>query len=186
MERNAMLTPRLETARLILREWRAADLDAFAAFYADPEVMRYLSGEPLARNDAWRNMSSAAGHWVLRGYGLWVVERKSDGAVLGRVGLINPEGWPGLEVGWTLGRPYWGQGYATEAARPAMNYAFLTQNVDRVISLIDADNKASQAVAQRLGETCGPDYELVIAGKSYSTQMWSITREEWRNRAALP
>jgi len=180
------MIPRLETERLIMREWRASDLDAFASIYGDPEVMRYLGGDTLARNDAWRNMATAAGHWVLRGYGLWVVERKTDGAVMGRVGLINPEGWPGLEVGWTLGRPHWGSGYATEAARAAMRYAFLTQNVDRLISLIDPDNKASQAVARRLGETQGPDYELVFGGKRYPTQIWSIAREEWRKSAMRP
>lgn len=180
------MIPRLHTERLVLREWRNSDLDTFAAFYADVEVMRYLSGEPLARGDAWRNMAIAAGHWVLRGYGLWVVERKSDAAVIGRVGLINPEGWPGLEVGWTLGKPYWGHGYATEAARVAIDYAFLTQDVDRVISLIHADNEASKAVAKRLGESPGVTHDLVIGGKAFATQLWSISREEWRKRAALP
>src|SRR5206468_9305586 len=132
--RRIRMIPRLATPRLIMREWRDSDLDAFAAFFGDIEVMRHLSGETQARNDSWRTMASAAGHWVLRGYGLWVVERKSDGAVIGRVGLINPEGWPGLEVGWTLGRPYWGEGYATESARAAVNYGFLTQAADRLIS----------------------------------------------------
>jgi RimJ/RimL family protein N-acetyltransferase len=179
------MIPRLQTERLVLREWRNSDLDVFATFYADPDVMRYLGGDTLARNDSWRNMAVAAGHWVLRGYGLWVVERTSDGVVIGRVGLINPEGWPGLEVGWTLGKPYWGQGYATEAASAAMNYGFLTQPVERLISLIDPDNKASQAVAQRLGESRGADYALVIGGKSYATQIWSIGRDEWRRRAVL-
>jgi RimJ/RimL family protein N-acetyltransferase len=169
-----------------MREWREEDLDAFAAFYADAEVMRFLSGETMARNDAWRAISSSAGHWVLRGYGTWVVERKTDGAVVGRVGLINPEGWPGLEVGWTLGRPYWGHGYATEAAKAAMNYGFLTQGVDRLLSLIDPENKPSQAVARRLGETQGPEHQLLIAGRQHVCHIWSITREEWRRRAALP
>jgi RimJ/RimL family protein N-acetyltransferase len=180
------MIPRLETERLAMREWRASDIDAFAKIYGDAEVMRYLGGEPLARNDAWRNMASAAGHWMLRGYGLWVVERKSDAAVIGRVGLINAEGWPGLEVGWTLGRPYWGSGYATEAARAAMAYGFITQNTDKLISLIAPENKASQAVARRLGESSGPDYELVLGGVSYPVQIWSISREEWRTRAAAP
>jgi len=180
------MIPRLQTERLVLREWRHSDLDAFAAFSADLDVMRYLTGEPIARNDTWRNMASAAGHWVLRGYGVWVVERTADSAVIGRVGLINPEGWPGLEVGWTLGRSYWGQGYATEAARAAMNYGFLTQPMEKLISLIDPDNKASQAVAKRLGESCGPGYDLVIEDKSHPVQIWSISREEWRKRAVLP
>ena len=180
------MIPRLHTQRLVLREWRNSDLDAFAAFYGDADVMRYLGGDTLARNDAWRSMATAAGHWVLRGYGLWVVERQSDGAVIGRVGLINSEGWPGLEVGWTLGKPHWGQGYATEAARAAMAYGFLTQPVEKLISLIDPDNKPSQAVAQRLGESRGPDYDLVVGGKSHPVQIWSISRDEWRKRAVLP
>lgn len=179
------MIPRLKTERLTLREWRADDIDAFAAIFGDAEVMRYLTGEPVARSEAWRNMAAAAGHWVLRGYGTWVVERTSDGSVLGRVGLIKGEGWPGLEVGWTLGRPYWGNGYATEAARASMNYGFLTQSVDKLISLINPENEASQAVARRLGETPGPDYELVLGTQRYSTQIWSITREEWRRHANL-
>ncbi len=173
------MIPRLETGRLILRGYKPEDFEPFAAFMADEDVMRYLSGAPMARNDAWRNLASLIGHWALRGYGMWAVERKSDGAFIGRIGLNNPEGWPGLEVGWTLGKPYWGQGYATEAARAALHYAFMTQPDERIISVIHPENRASQAVAARLGETKGPFHELVIGGKAYPTEIWSISRAEW-------
>ncbi len=176
------MIPRLETERLILRECRPQDFDAFAAFMADPDVVRYLHGEPMARADAWRAFAAGLGHWNLRGYGAWAVERKSDGAFMGRVGLINPEGWPALEVGWTLGKLYWGQGYATEAARASMRYGFLTQSVDRLISCIDPGNKASQAVALRLGETKGPRQDIVIAGKAFTADIWDISRADWQRQ----
>jgi RimJ/RimL family protein N-acetyltransferase len=173
------MIPRLETERLILREWRREDFEPLALFMADPDVTRYLNGEPLSRADAWRNMASLVGHWSLRGYGMWVVERKSDGAFLGRVGMNNPEGWPGLEVGWTLGKEHWGQGYATEAARVAMRYAFLTQPVDKIISVIHIENTPSQAVATRLGEARGPRHDIHVGGKIFPTELWGITRAQW-------
>lgn len=176
------MIPVLETERLILRGWRPEDFDVLAAFMADADVMKYLSGSPVSRNDAWRSLAVMVGHWELRGYGMWAVERKSDGALIGRIGLLYPEGWPALEVGWTLGKDYWGHGYATEAASASMRYAFLTQKVDRVISCIDPDNKASQAVAARLGETKGPTQQLTVAGETFTVDIWSISRAEWEKR----
>jgi len=178
------MIPRLETERLILREWRADDFEPFAQFMADEEVMRHLGGRALSRGDAWRNLARAIGHWHLRGYGTWAVQRKEDGALAGRVGLINPEGWPGLEVGWTLGRPYWGKGYATEAAIASLNYGFTTQKVDRLISVIDPANAASQAVARRIGEKKGERTVLTIEDESFPADIWYITRAEWKKRYA--
>jgi RimJ/RimL family protein N-acetyltransferase len=173
------MIPRLETERLVLRGLTAEDFEPLAEFMADPEVARYLTGEPLSRADTWRGLATALGHWHLRGYGVWAVERKSDRAFMGRVGMINPEGWPGLEIGWTLGRLYWGEGYATEAARAAMAYAFATQKVDRLISCIDPDNLASQAVAKRLGESKGERHTLHASSKDFIVDIWSITRAQW-------
>jgi RimJ/RimL family protein N-acetyltransferase len=81
-----------------------------------------------------------------------------------------------------LGRPYWGKGFATEAARAAMDYAFTTQPVERLISCIDPQNAASQAVAQRLGESKGERRALHISGKDFIVDVWSITRAEWMKR----
>ena len=176
------MIPRLETERLILRECRPEDFDAFAMFMADPEVVRFLHGEPMARADAWRAFAAGIGHWYLRGYGVWAVERKSDGAFMGRVGLYNPEGWPGLEVGWTLGKPYWGQGYATEAAKASLHYGFLTQPVDRLLSVIDPGNKRSQAVAIKLGENKGAAEDIILGGKIFRADVWSIARAKWQRQ----
>jgi len=176
--------PTLKTERLVMRAPCEDDLNAWAAIMADPDVTRYIAPAPMTRDEAWRSMAASLGHWQLRGYGAWSVERKSDGAMIGRVGMINPEGWPGLEIGWTLGKAYWGKGYATEAAAAAMRYAFLTQPVERLISNIDPDNAPSQAVAVRLGEIKGERAALRVAGKDYPIDIWSITRGEWQRRSA--
>ena len=142
----------LETERLLLRGFQESDLEQYARICADPEVMCFLGGNPFSREDAWRHIASMLGHWQLRGYGMWAVEEKSSGALLGRIGFNNPEGWPGFEVGWTLGRPYWGRGFATEGAHAALEYAFSELRQAHVISLVHPNNKASIRVAERIGE----------------------------------
>lgn len=144
---------RLETERLVMRMWRESDFDEYAELCADPEVMRFLGGKVFDRTEAWRQMASMIGHWYLRGYGIWAVEEKESGRLAGRIGCINPEGWPGFEVGWTLRREFWGKGYATEAARRALEYGFHELDRPHIISLIHPENRASIRVAERLGET---------------------------------
>jgi RimJ/RimL family protein N-acetyltransferase len=142
--------PVVETPRLVLRGWRAADFEAYAAMLADASVARFVGGV-LDAPGAWRQMALHTGHWALRGYGNWAVERRSDGVLLGRAGLWQPEGWPGLEVGWMLARDAWGQGYATEAARAAISWAWTELAADRLISIVARDNPRSVRVAERLG-----------------------------------
>jgi RimJ/RimL family protein N-acetyltransferase len=170
--------PVLETERLMLRAWRTSDFDAYADFSADPQTMRFLGGVQN-RNDAWRNFATIIGHWTLRGHGFWAVERKADGAMMGRIGLWRPEGWPGLEIGWTLARPYWSQGYASEAAKAARDFGFAQFAVDRLISLIDPENAPSRRVAQAIGETKAEPFDLLIAGKTYPVDIWEIPRQRW-------
>jgi len=167
--------PILQTERLLLRGWKEADLDPFARMMTDPEVARFIGGvQP--RSSVWRAIAMYAGLWMLRGYGLWVVERKSDGAFLGRVGLWQPESWPGLELAWSLDRPYWGNGYATEAAKAALDHGFRKLAVPKLVSLIDPDNAPSQRVARRLGETKGPQITVELYGRSFSREIWEIAR----------
>ncbi len=144
------MTPVLETERLVMREWRDADIDGIAAVYADEARARYI-GSACDRNESWRRMAAFAGHWALRGYGLWVLEGKADGAFKGWSGLWNPAGWLEPEVGWTLAAEACGQGFATEAAARARRYAYEILGWPTAMSLIAMPNQASIAVAERLG-----------------------------------
>ena len=154
--------PIVETERLRLRAFREDDLDAYAAMSADAEVMRFIgTGVTLDRAGTWRQMAGINGHWTLRGRGMWALERKSDGALLGRVGLIDPPDWPNLELGWLLGRSAWGQGYAREAARTALDWTRRTQPPQRLVSFIRPGNERSVRVALALGARREADAELL-------------------------
>jgi RimJ/RimL family protein N-acetyltransferase len=167
----------LETERLILRPFREADFERYAVMCADPEVMRYLGeGRALTRGEAWRQMAMILGHCQLRGYGLWAVEERGSGALLGRLGFFNPEGWPGFEIGWTLRRESWGRGYATEGARRALAYGFTEMGREHVISLIHPENRGSIRVAEKLGERLEGRTEVF----GHEALIYGITREAWR------
>jgi RimJ/RimL family protein N-acetyltransferase len=158
MEMNEVI---LETERLRLRWLREDDFDEYAKMGRDPEVMRFLGGTLTTEIEVWRQMASIMGHWYFRGYGIWAVEEKSTGKLVGRIGCLYPIGWPAFELGWTLSRESWGKGYATEGARRALAYAFNELDRDHVISLIAPDNVASIRVAERLGEKVEGQTELL-------------------------
>ena len=145
-----MTVPALETERLRLRGWREKDLPAFAQFWGDEATARFVGGV-CNREEAWRRMASYAGHWALRGYGLWAVEEKAGGRLAGYCGPWNPEGWPEREIGWGLVKHFHGRGYATEAARRAREFAYRELGWPTAVSYIAAENAASRRVAERLG-----------------------------------
>jgi RimJ/RimL family protein N-acetyltransferase len=166
---------------LLLRPLRESDVDAYAAMCADSEIMRYLSdGRTLDREDAWRQMAMLTGHWTLRGFGMWALEERGSGAFVGRAGLHYPEGWPGREVGWALARQHWGQGYATEAARAALDHAFDTLGWEHAISLIHPDNRRSIRVAERLGER----FEREATVRGQPAGLYVVSRATWKARAS--
>jgi RimJ/RimL family protein N-acetyltransferase len=146
--------PVIETERLILRPWRGADIAPNTAMLSDPDSARFITPDRKPVTDAlngWRNAAIMAGHWALYGAGMFVVEEKSSGQFTGRVGPWFPPSWPGFEVGWGIAKEFRGKGYAVEAARAAIDWAFANFEIEQVVHSIDPANLASQAVARRLG-----------------------------------
>jgi len=158
---------RLETDRLVLRRWRVADRDAFAALCADPEVMLWLGGV-LTRADADARIDRVEASFEVNGHGRYLLERKADGAFLGWCGImLAHESWPMAghpEIGWRLARHAWGAGYATEAARAALDDGFQRLGFQQVLALTSANNQASQAVMGRLGMVREPHRDFRHAG----------------------
>lgn len=150
--------PRLHTARLALREFRAEDFDAFAAHLADPESTAFLGA--CDRQTAWRIFGCQAGLWLLHGAGWWAVELRATAQVVGTVGAFFRDSIPGIELGWNTYRAFWGQGFASEAAREALRHALEVRGERQARALIDARNAASIRVALHLGLRYDRETEL--------------------------
>lgn len=172
--RDMMAMMLVDTARLSLRPPTGSDLQPYVDIHEDPEVLEYLTtaGPLRGREAAWRLLAVSIGHWQLRGYGQWTVVEKATDEIIGRVGLWHPEGWPGLEVGWVIRRSRWGQGFATEAARAAVDFAFTTVGAEHLISLIHPQNARSIRVAEKLGEQLEGTHE--VEGETH--QVYGIRR----------
>jgi RimJ/RimL family protein N-acetyltransferase len=166
----------LVTERLVLRPLAMDDLDALEPFYADPEVMRYIgTGETASREGAAESIRRMIQRFEADGFGQLTVVRREDGAVIGRCGLLvwddswNPTtraeatGDTELEIGYKLGRPYWGQGFATEAAAAVRDHAQSELGAKRLIALIRPGNVASERVAEKIGMRYERDVELMKA-----------------------
>jgi RimJ/RimL family protein N-acetyltransferase len=166
----------------VLRVPRLDDADAFAEYLADPEVMRFLGGETVPREDAPSVVRKWLDRWEANGVGPFAIERREDGRIVGRVGVIvwDTREWRNstfaeagehaqAELGWALMRAHWGNGYATEAARAVRDWARRERAVGRLISLINPDNVQSQRVAERLG---AQPTETVTLSDSHPAVVW--------------
>jgi RimJ/RimL family protein N-acetyltransferase len=168
----------IETERLLLRMPTADDFDGYLEMWTDPRVAEPMGGKPGTRFSTWQALAAQIGHWQMRGFGLYTVIEKQTGKFVGRVGPWCPEGWPGLEVGWTLLYAMWGNGYATEAAEACVGDVFASRNDERIISLILPTNQRSIAVAERIGER--PDGEVRLDhDPDRRILRYAIRREEW-------
>ena len=175
--------PVIETARLMLRPWRASDIAANTAMLSDPDTARFITPDhqPITSElKGWRNAAVIAGHWALHGFGMFAVEEKSSGRYIGRVGPYYPPEWPGFEVGWGIAKECRGQGYAVEAARAAIDWVFASFTVERIIHCIDPVNFASQAVARRLGAANEGAGKL----EGDIVDIWVTTRERWHRNGS--
>jgi RimJ/RimL family protein N-acetyltransferase len=175
----------LQTDRLVLRAPVPEDAETLAPMYADPEVMRYVGdGRTLTRAETERSVRRMIERWEADGFGLFTTVRKEDGAVIGRVGLLvwNTDTWEPttraqgaevpteVEVGYTLGRDFWGCGYATEAGSAVRDYALGRLGAERLIALIIHGNTASENVARKLGH----EYERDIMLGRREAQLFAL------------
>jgi RimJ/RimL family protein N-acetyltransferase len=175
----------LRTERLLLRQWQEADLEPFAQLNADPEVMTHFpSLLTRERSDALaRDISDSIEE---QGWGLWAVEVVDGPSFIGFVGLNEPRFEahfiPAVEVGWRLGREHWGYGYATEAARAAVDFGFGELGLDEIVAMVAPANARSRAVAERLGMTRNPaddfDHPRIPEGPLQRHVLYRLARPE--------
>ncbi len=155
-----------QTPRLILRQLTLDDMDELAGIYADPVVMRFFGSTYTYESTKQWLEERVFKFYEQRGWGLWATIYKIDNKLIGRCGLTPQlvDGTEEVEIGYLLAKEYWGMGLATEAACFSRDYGFEKLGVNRLISLIDPDNIASQKVAKKVGLTYEQD-----------TYMWNKT-----------
>jgi|SRR5579864_3062776 len=151
--------PTLHTPRLHLRLWRDEDLPAFAALNADVRVMEFFP-KPLERAESDALAARIRDKLASRGFGLWAVEVPEVADFIGFVGLSVPHFeahfTPCVEIGWRLAYEHWGRGYATEAARAALEFGFKSLALDEIVSFTTPVNRRSWGVMERIGMTRSP------------------------------
>lgn len=171
--------PTVGTERLVLRPFVDDDVDDYFAIHDTPEVRHWLRTHPsYDRSQAWAQLAFWMGQWALRNSGQWAVVERETGRMVGRAGTHRPErpDWPGLEVGWTFHPDVWGRGYATEAGRAAVEWAFANHPDDRLVSTILPSNTASQAVARRLGFTLAEPERVLSHFPLEPHGIWELPR----------
>lgn len=172
-----MTTPELSTPRLLLRAFVPEDLEALAAIFADPEVMRMNGSGVRSRAETEASLVANAEKWRTRGCGDWAVTRRATGELLGLCGFVER-----AVIGYIYSRATWGQGIATEAAAACLAYGFERLGFNEVSASAAATNAASRHVLEKVGMRRRPNASFDDQGGVY----YAITRLEWLAKAELP
>ncbi|MFF2073727.1 GNAT family N-acetyltransferase [Kitasatospora sp. NPDC058162] len=175
----------IETSRLILRRWREGDVPVMAEVNADPEVMRWIGdGKVLTPERTRAAIERIERSWDAEGFGLFAVELRESGELAGFAGLsvpsFLPEVLPAVEIGWRLGRPFWGRGIATEAATAALRFGFESCESERIISIARIGNTASERVMAKLGLRA--ERETTVPGNGTAVRVHELTRARYLAR----
>lgn len=175
----------IETKRLLLRQWQESDFAEFAVINSDPEVMRYFPAVMTeSESNSWAKQCQA--RIADRGWGWFAVEVLDGGAFIGMVGLNSPPfeiplGYQ-IEIGWRLAKAHWNQGYATEAARACLVYAFNNLSTNSVCAFTPTDNQPSRRVMEKLGmvDLDSPFMHPMLASDSPLAEhvLYAISRDE--------
>ncbi|MFB6616022.1 GNAT family N-acetyltransferase [Streptomyces sp. NPDC085524] len=162
----------IRTPRLLLRRWTDDDLVPLSEINADREVMRWIGdGSALDLDQTAEEIERMEEEWDEEGFGLFAVELLASGELIGVVGLTVPDGPPDvlaeIAITWRLGRQYWGQGYASEAAQASLEFALQDRGLDRVIAVNRAGNEESENVIRKLGmaherDTTDPEHHHLL------------------------
>ncbi|GLX22160.1 MULTISPECIES: GNAT family N-acetyltransferase [Streptomyces] len=157
----------IRTPRLLLRRWTDDDLVPLSEINADPDVMRWTGdGSALDLEETADAIERWEEEWDDEGFGLFAVELLASGELIGAVGLSAADDLPEtrhqVQISWRLGRPFWGQGYASEAAQAALEFALQDRGLDRVVAVNRVGNEESANVIRKLGmasdgETSDPE-----------------------------
>lgn len=189
-EAAAPAVPELATERLVLRAWRDTDLAPFAALNADPRVMEFFpSASSPAESDAM--VERIRRHFASHGFGLWAVEAPGVADFIGFVGLVYvpfaAPFTPAVEVGWRLAAEHWGRGYATEAARRALEVGFERFHLDQIVSMTVPANQRSRHVMEKIGMRRSPaddfDHPRIPEGHRFHRHvLYRLSRADWASQ----
>lgn len=180
-----------ETARLILRRFESADIDALSVVFAKPEVWQFPYGRAFSRAETDAFLKIQMREWEKCGFGCWIAIEKATKRVIGYVGIsvphFLPEILPAVEVGWRFDPDIWGRGYATEGAAAALDEAFNTLGLDAVCSAPQSINPPSSRVCDRLGMRLERVVKAAATPRreAVDVNLYWITKDEWLRRKSV-